>query len=265
MIHFHSSNRYSCTMESRLIYGLGNSKSLFRSGDSIIDNVLRQGISHFDVAPLYGGGYAESLIGKFSKRNDITVTTKMGLNNWRTSSATSRYKPLSNKVIGKLLKKSVVPNYKIDFLKESMKASMERLGDSNTKGITFLLHEYLPVDDQNFTQLSAFLSEEKKAGSIMDYGVATSRMVTLTFLPKSLPILQSDFDSAFALSRKTEYQDNEFRAFGLFRGFNDLSLDERDKRIESGREFLQRNVRNRIVISTLSMKHLEFALRELNV
>jgi len=47
----------------------------------LLEMALDQGINHFDTAPLYGQGQAESLLGTFCRcrRDTLTITTKYGL------------------------------------------------------------------------------------------------------------------------------------------------------------------------------------------
>jgi aryl-alcohol dehydrogenase-like predicted oxidoreductase len=48
----------------------------------LLDEAFNAGITHFDTAPVYGGGYSEKILGKFLRRRQnsaITVTTKFGL------------------------------------------------------------------------------------------------------------------------------------------------------------------------------------------
>lgn len=47
----------------------------------LLETAHHQGIHHFDTAPLYGQGLAESLVGTFarSRRDTLTITTKFGL------------------------------------------------------------------------------------------------------------------------------------------------------------------------------------------
>jgi len=47
----------------------------------VLEAALDCGITHFDVAPLYGGGTAEALLGRFlrGRRDSVTVATKAGL------------------------------------------------------------------------------------------------------------------------------------------------------------------------------------------
>jgi diketogulonate reductase-like aldo/keto reductase len=47
----------------------------------LLETAYDHGIHHFDTAPLYGQGLAESLLGRFarSRRDSLTITTKFGL------------------------------------------------------------------------------------------------------------------------------------------------------------------------------------------
>ena len=58
-----------------------------------LEVALEQGITHFDVARLYGFGQAEGILGEFlrGKRDRVTVTTKFGL---RPPQALSRHRRL---------------------------------------------------------------------------------------------------------------------------------------------------------------------------
>lgn len=56
--------------------------ALTRSGRlRLLETALENGIHHFDTAPLYGQGEAETLLGHFarSRRDRLTITTKFGL------------------------------------------------------------------------------------------------------------------------------------------------------------------------------------------
>lgn len=48
----------------------------------LLETAYNIGIRLFDTAPIYGNGYSEKIVGKFSinKRHNITLTTKFGLN-----------------------------------------------------------------------------------------------------------------------------------------------------------------------------------------
>src|SRR5580692_951803 len=51
-----------------------------RASLAILESAYDAGIRHFDVAPMYGYGEAESCLGEFrTGHNDITITTKYGI------------------------------------------------------------------------------------------------------------------------------------------------------------------------------------------
>ncbi|MFO0137882.1 MAG: aldo/keto reductase [Cyanobacteriota bacterium] len=71
-------------MPSRLGFGTSGimGSALTSAGRlRLLEVAFEEGISHFDTAPLYGQGLAESLLGKFarSRRESLTITTKFGL------------------------------------------------------------------------------------------------------------------------------------------------------------------------------------------
>jgi len=61
---------------SSLMAGIGRRESL-----RLLETAYDAGIRHFDVAPMYGYGEAESCLGEFIERhrNDVTLTTKYGI------------------------------------------------------------------------------------------------------------------------------------------------------------------------------------------
>ena len=64
---------YGC---SSLMGALGRKESL-----GLLEAAFDAGVRHFDVAPLYGFGQAESCVGEFLSRHkaEVTVTTKYGI------------------------------------------------------------------------------------------------------------------------------------------------------------------------------------------
>jgi D-threo-aldose 1-dehydrogenase len=63
-------------------FGCAGLFSIPERGDRrlILDSVYDAGIRHFDVAPMYGLGLAEAELAPFlSRRSDVTVTTKFGI------------------------------------------------------------------------------------------------------------------------------------------------------------------------------------------
>jgi D-threo-aldose 1-dehydrogenase len=142
------------------------------------------GITHFDVARLYGQGLAEGILGKFVKhhRDSITITTKFGLNPPQTF---TQYKGLINiarqtlkkfTFLKSLLKKTqtnLVKSRAFSLIeaKQSLETSLREL---NTDYIDlWLLHECLPEDASN-PDLLDFLDQMIQAGKIIRYGVGTN-------------------------------------------------------------------------------------------
>jgi D-threo-aldose 1-dehydrogenase len=142
------------------------------------------GITHFDVARLYGFGQAEGILGEFVKyhRDSITITSKFGLNPTHTI---TQYKSListARKTINEfpflksLLKK--VPNNLVKsraFSAKDAKKSLEiSLKELNTDYLDFwLLHECLPESASNY-ELLDFLDKMIQEGKILHYGVGTN-------------------------------------------------------------------------------------------
>src|SRR5580692_4756161 len=67
---------------TRLGFGCGSLMGATNRRDSLklLQSAYDAGIRHFDVAPMYGYGEAESCLGEFrTGHNDITITTKYGI------------------------------------------------------------------------------------------------------------------------------------------------------------------------------------------
>ena len=81
---------------SSLMGAMGRRASL-----AILETAYDAGIRHFDVAPMYGYGEAESCLGEFLRhRNDVTVTTKYGIPPAKNSSLIS----LARRIAGPIVK-----------------------------------------------------------------------------------------------------------------------------------------------------------------
>src|SRR5580692_9318080 len=68
---------------TRLGFGCGSLMGATNRRDSLklLQSAYEAGIRHFDVAPMYGYGEAESCLGEFLQhhRGQVTVTTKYGI------------------------------------------------------------------------------------------------------------------------------------------------------------------------------------------
>jgi predicted oxidoreductase len=248
---------------TRLIYGLGNSKNFILRGQSFLRRVVDSGISHFDVAPIYGGGLGELLVGNLSKKHRIFVTSKMGVDSWKNTRSNSLVESVSTKFVGKLIGASNARGYTPDFLQMSINRSLGRLGNHFEESPVFLLHELNP-NSRETPQAVDFLTELKAKGIIKDYGIATSRLQN-SFDPSNFPIIQTNFEHAFGLSNDKAYQKCELRAYGLFRNFSNLSEHAKLLRLEQARIFLKSNSLNKIVVGTSNINNLIYAIERLNV
>src|ERR1700742_4518007 len=68
---------------TRLGFGCGSLMGATNRRDSLklLESAYEAGIRHFDVAPMYGYGEAESCLGEFLQhhRDQVTITTKYGI------------------------------------------------------------------------------------------------------------------------------------------------------------------------------------------
>jgi aryl-alcohol dehydrogenase-like predicted oxidoreductase len=141
------------------------------------------GITHFDVARLYGYGEAESLLGEAirGKRDRLVIASKFGLEPTRTAGALRGLKPLAQKVAGSVpglrgALRSVVgtETHAADrFSVASARASLERsLRALQTDYLDILfLHDCEPEEVTG--ELITFLDAQIAAGRIRAYGAAT--------------------------------------------------------------------------------------------
>jgi D-threo-aldose 1-dehydrogenase len=171
---------YGC---SSLMGALGRKDSL-----ALLEAAFDAGIRHFDVAPMYGYGQAESCVGEFlgRRRADVTVTTKYGIPPARHQGliglARSIVRPVVKAVPG--LKQSFAkaagrvtrPGQKTSFTaaqaKESLKRSLRELRTDRID--VWLLHE-VTADDLQDEGLLRLLEDSVAAGTIGAFGVGSER------------------------------------------------------------------------------------------
>jgi aryl-alcohol dehydrogenase-like predicted oxidoreductase len=162
--------------------------SLTRHADAasavrLLEVALAEGITHYDVAPQYGFGQAEGILGEFlrGKRERVTVATKFGL---APSPALAKHKGLVSMarslarksgafaaVAKRVLKKTGKRSYDPADASASLEKSLRELGTEYVD--LFLLHDCSPADAGR-EDLRRFLEEARKGGKIRAYGVATS-------------------------------------------------------------------------------------------
>jgi aryl-alcohol dehydrogenase-like predicted oxidoreductase len=174
------------SLVERIGFGGGKLSTMptLKSALYILEAAYDNGIHYFDTAPLYGSGYSEKIIGKFSekKRNNIFITTKVGLNPAKEYNLSPLVALPLNYLKRKIKKTTNDPESNYDpttlpyrlITKEYIKTSFEKsLRNLRTDYIDYyLLHEAIPsfLDDNAIDYLITL----KSKGYISKLGLAAS-------------------------------------------------------------------------------------------
>ncbi|MGD0698876.1 MAG: aldo/keto reductase [Trebonia sp.] len=158
---------------------------------AVLEATFEAGIRHFDVAPMYGFGLAESELGTFLRRRraQATVTTKFGIQATiltktlaplqRPARAVLARRPAANEtlrttaknsdsgLLGQLLYRS--PELAVRAAQRSLEASLRALRTDYVD--VFLLHDPIAARLPNPLELADYLDGECKAGRIRCWGV----------------------------------------------------------------------------------------------
>jgi aryl-alcohol dehydrogenase-like predicted oxidoreductase len=171
---------------SRLGFGCVSLSTHQRSRDALrlLHEAFDAGITHFDVARLYGFGRAEGILGGFLRtvpRERITVTTKFGLEPpaglagrpslVRIGKNVVRSVPGLRSIALRTLRTLTPPHrYSMQHAATSLETSLRELGSDYVD--LFLMHE-AQLADASAPDLLDYLEREVRAGRIRAYGVAT--------------------------------------------------------------------------------------------
>ncbi len=171
---------------TRLGFGCGPLHGGLQSRQSrrIIDIAFEAGFRHFDVAPSYGLGLAETVLGTalLKRRQDVTITTKAGIprpqNPLLLSTLRSVVKPLLASLPGwkrasKAAREITIPIGSFDArsIEASLIDSLRRM--QTTFADIFLMHEMRPGNAT--PELLEVLLAHQKTGTIGAIGTGTSR------------------------------------------------------------------------------------------
>jgi aryl-alcohol dehydrogenase-like predicted oxidoreductase len=169
---------------SRLGFGCGSVMGRVGRAPSLraIAAACDAGITHFDVARLYGYGEAEALLGEAlrGRRDRVVIASKFGLVPTRAAVALRGLKPLAQKVVAGIpglrpLIRSVVGTARAPdrissaAAKQSLHESLRSLKTDYLD--IFLMHEGGPADFND--ELVGFLDAQVAAGTIRAYGAAS--------------------------------------------------------------------------------------------
>jgi aryl-alcohol dehydrogenase-like predicted oxidoreductase len=175
--------------QTRLGFGCGSLMGATNRRDSLklLETAYEAGIRHFDVAPMYGYGEAETCLGEFlqNHRGQITVTTKYGIAPPKKSAIIKLSRSLAGPIVKKLpsLKRSLGraanaatrnperPTFTPALAKASLERSLIALRSGHI--YLWLLHEATAADLQDDALLS-FLEAEVKRGTISTFGIGSS-------------------------------------------------------------------------------------------
>jgi aryl-alcohol dehydrogenase-like predicted oxidoreductase len=192
---------YGC---SSLMGAMGRKQSL-----AMLEAAFDAGVRHFDVAPLYGFGQAESCLGEFAARHRgvVTVTTKYGIPAAKNPGLIGFARTLARPIL-KLLPglkqgmsraagKALANEEKASFSAAEAGASLERsLTELKTDHIdVWLLHEVTAADLRE-EALLRLLEDSVASGKIGTFGVGSEREKVRTLAikrPQYCPVVQFEW------------------------------------------------------------------------
>ena len=174
-------------LTTRLGYGCSSIMGALNRRQSLrlLNEAYDSGIRHFDVAPMYGYGEAESCLGEFlQRRNEMTITTKYGIAPPKRGGALRAARRVVGPVVQRIpaLKKRLAravgavaaPTERSKFSAEEARASLEnslRLLRADFIDV-FLLHE-AEADDLADDGLLRFLEDSVAQQKIGSFGVGS--------------------------------------------------------------------------------------------
>ena len=166
--------------------------SLTKYDERLIRSVMEAGATHFDVAPQYGLGTAESVLGKALKghREKVSIATKVGI----MRPYVANYKlilrsligPLRNKIRNLNQNKNINLDFKVErnlnfdptYIRSSLEESLKKLGTDYVN--MYMLHMPRLIDITE--EVIYTLQELKKNGKVQSIGLATDRNETKIIL-----------------------------------------------------------------------------------
>jgi D-threo-aldose 1-dehydrogenase len=195
-----------------------------------------EGITHFDVARMYGLGAAEGELGRFvsGRRDQITVATKFGIQPSATPGLMARIQGPARRLIAhypslrryvKQRSGSLYQPHRYDAL--SARVSLETsLREMQTEYVDlFLVHDPSPRDPIDVDDIGAYLEGARQAGHLRAWGVAGEQDPCFR-IKEALPqrtILQVR-DDAFARVPAPVFERGPVITFGVVAGALDRIL-----------------------------------------
>jgi aryl-alcohol dehydrogenase-like predicted oxidoreductase len=156
-------------------------------GLAALARAYEAGITWFDVAPAYGDGQAESILGDFVRdRGSVQVVTKVGLVPGDVSMAKRLMRPVARAALGAMpglrgaIRRARPANEKVpltgEVISASIDASLSRLGLDQVEAL--MLHD-ATIDDVRDAGVVRALGEVLASGKARHVGIASSVEVVL--------------------------------------------------------------------------------------
>lgn len=203
----------------------------------LLETAYEAGVRHFDVAPMYGLGLAESELGRFAKRrrHSITIATKFGITPTATAKALARAQGPVRRVLeaSPALRQQARSNaagpstgrlgallysaggYDSAEARRSVERSLRTLGTEYID--LLLLHDPAPGTVRS-EGLYSYLNDTVRAGTIRSWGIAgepePSIEVARSF-GHQVPVLQLRDDILLRSVRRAGAAASAFITFGV--------------------------------------------------
>jgi D-threo-aldose 1-dehydrogenase len=154
-----------------------------RKRQRLLAEAFDQGITHFDVARMYGLGAAEGELGRFAqrRREDIVIATKFGIEAAAAPGRLARLQSPARRLLTRspALREYVkrhsgtfhqAHRYDVPAARASLQTSLRELGTDYVD--VLFLHDPLPTDSVDLPEICGYLEEARHAGLLRAWGVA---------------------------------------------------------------------------------------------
>jgi D-threo-aldose 1-dehydrogenase len=169
-----------------------------RSGrQRVLATALEEGITHFDVARMYGLGAAEGEVGRFAqgRREHVVIATKFGIEAASAPGRLARIQAPARKLVTRYprLREYVKRRsdafhqphrYDVATARRSLETSLREL---RTDYVDLLfLHDPAPHDAVDLPEMCAYLEDARRAGQIRAWGVSGEQNPCIS-MSRSMP------------------------------------------------------------------------------
>lgn len=172
-------------MSTRIGFGCaGLMRESSRAGrQRVLATAFAEGITHFDVARMYGLGAAEGELGRFvqGRRDSVVIATKFGIEAASAPGRLARIQGPARKLVTRYpgLREYVKRRsdtfhqphrYDVDTARRSLETSLREL---QTDYVDLLfLHDPAPHDAVDLPEICAYLEDARRAGQLRAWGVS---------------------------------------------------------------------------------------------